>query len=94
MGREGLEFPVACILWTMTDPGTKAEPKPLTSPDGGGYLCNPFLSTCGPFALKVMHRASTGIPGDSEDALPIRPSLHSYGRAGEPQGEDLGPGCE
>lgn len=62
-GRVGLGFPVACILWTMTDPGTEAEPKPLASPDGGGYLCNPFLSTCGPFALKVMHRASTGIPG-------------------------------
>ena len=53
-----------------------------------------LLSTCGPFTLKVMHRASTGIPGDSVDALPIRPSLHTWGRAGEPQGEDLRPGPE
>ena len=93
-GKAGLGFPEACILWTMTDPGTKVEPKPHASPIGGGYLCTSFLSTCGPFALKVMQRASTGIPGDSEDALHIRPALHTWGRAGQPQGEDLGPGHE
>ena len=36
----------------MTDPGTKVEPKPLASPDGGGYLCNSSCPPVGPPPLR------------------------------------------